>query len=464
MPPQLLIQILLLAVLGALTGSLINWAIYRWAITRYLPVSPFMKRVPDQLREQHPDYVAENRLDEVQPRAALDFVPIVGWFRLRRDASVFGKACWLRPLLIELTWMIGLPLFFLWQHNGGLIGFDPAVGLTPADADQFASLANGWFWLHSILIALMFIATFIDFDEQMIPDQVTVPGTLVALIASAIFINVRLPLTVPTPAALRSLSSIDFASPDVPGAWVTSTTGLLACVAIFVIWVLALLPKIYPPREFGLGHWGSLKIMLASTFRPRRKNECELRVRPRTTSLMTRIYLLMLFVGVILLPIAWFSWLGMAAKISLVSSFIGLGVAGGLIWGIRIVGGVALGQEAMGFGDVTLMCMIGAFLGWQASMAGFVYSIFFAVVLAIILFVMTKKSYLAFGPYLCMGSLLAMFRWPSVWSDFEHIFWMGPWLLAAFGGSLVLMAILLPLVRWLKESLLGVDLNADETA
>ena len=85
----------------------------------------------------------------------------------------------------------------------------------------------------------------------------------------------------------------------------------------------------------------------------------------------------------------------------------------------------------------------------------------FALVFAIILFIITKKSYLAFGPYLCMGSLLALFRWPSVWQEFFHVFEMGPFLLLAFGGCLVLMAVLLPVVRWLKESMLGVEQPED---
>jgi len=441
------IQILLLAVLGAVVGSLINWAIYQWAICQHRPISPFMKPRPELLREQ----ADRETLSQLGPRSGLDFLPILGWFRLRRDASILGTGCWVRPLLIEIAWAIGLPLFFLWQHGGGLIGVDPKTGLAVASVAKFTTCATIWFWLHTILIALMFIATFIDFDERMIPDQVTVPGTIIALLAAAALPAGRLPHL----AMLPALVNTDYATPLAAGPWHAGIVGLATCLAIFVVWVLALLPKVIPLREFKLGLAGNLKIMLASIVRPARKTSCDLRTSKRSMPMMTRLYLGILLVGVILIPVAWMGWLGPIQKTSLVSAFIGLAISGGLIWGIRIVGGLTLGQEAMGFGDVTLMCMIGAFLGWQASVAGFVYSIMFAVVFAIILFVITKKSYLAFGPYLCMGSLLALMRWPSVLKEFDHVFFLGPWLLVAFGGSLLLMAILLPLVRWLKESMLG---------
>jgi hypothetical protein len=196
-------------------------------------------------------------------------------------------------------------------------------------------------------------------------------------------------------------------------------------------------------------------MIMASIVRPARAGSCDVRIKQRSMFGLTRFYLLMLIVGLVAIVASWF-FLSPLQKLSFVSSFIGLAVSGGLIWGIRIVGGFALGQQAMGFGDVTLMCMIGAFLGWQAGLAAFVYSIGFAVVMAIILFIITRKSYLAFGPYLCMGALLAILRWPETWTSFgQPVFWWGPWLLVWLLVSLVMMAVMLPMVRWLRETALG---------
>ena len=300
----------------------------------------------------------------------------------------------------------------------------------------------------------MFVATFIDFDEQMIPDQVTVPGTVIALVIAALIPASRLPLQSFGPAG-TIVDHIDFSSPGKIGDWYLGSKGLLTCLAIYCVWVWGLLPKVIPLREFGLGIFGSCKMIMASIVRPARAGSCDVRIKQRSMFGLTRFYLLMLIVGLVAIVASWF-FLSPLQKLSFVSSFIGLAVSGGLIWGIRIVGGFALGQQAMGFGDVTLMCMIGAFLGWQAGLAAFVYSIGFAVVMAIILFIITRKSYLAFGPYLCMGALLAILRWPETWTSFgQPVFWWGPWLLVWLLVSLVMMAVMLPMVRWLRETALG---------
>ena len=56
---------------------------------------------------------------------------------------------------------------------------------------------------------------------------------------------------------------------------------------------------------------------------------------------------------------------------ALLTALVGLVAGGGIVWVVRLIGAVALRREAMGFGDVTLMAMVGAFVGWQASLIVF---------------------------------------------------------------------------------------------
>jgi len=445
---------ILFALLGAVIGALINWAIYQWAMTQHRPISPWMKPRLDLVGEED-----AAKLNTMQPRSGLDFVPIVGWLRLRREGNVHGNWAWIRPLLIEVAWMIGLPWFWFWQHGGGLLGDQYAI-LIPGMVTEYADNVTIWFWMHATLIALMVIATFIDFDERMIPDQITIPGTVLALLIAAIWPESRLTLDIAAKAG-PAFEHVHYATRQInraviPGGWYTTVPALLSCIGIWLVWGWGLLPKIIPDGRFKLGLFGSMKIMLASIRRPARKTDCAIRTTTRKPFWITVPFIALAIGGSILLAIVW-GFLPDTNKLSLVSAFIGMGCAGGLIWGIRIVGSVVMGQEAMGFGDVTLMAMIGAFLGWQASLAGFVYAMFFAVGFAILLFIITRDSYLAFGPYLCMGALTALLTWPGTWKTFAPtVFFLGPWLLIVGAVSLFLIAVLLPMVRWLKEKALGV--------
>ena len=100
---------------------------------------------------------------------------------------------------------------------------------------------------------------------------------------------------------------------------------------------------------------------------------------------------------------------------SLLSAVIGMTAGLVLVWGVRIIGQIALRQEAMGFGDVTLMAMIGAFLGWQAVMVTFFLAPFAGVIIGIIQAITRRENEMAFGPYLSLAALVVVLFWESIW-------------------------------------------------
>lgn len=80
--------------------------------------------------------------------------------------------------------------------------------------------------------------------------------------------------------------------------------------------------------------------------------------------------------------------------------------------------GAVVPREAMGFGDVKFIAMIGAFLGWQAV----VFTIFAASIIGAVIGLLQKfvireewARPLPFGPYLALGAFIWIFFGPAVW-------------------------------------------------
>lgn len=96
-------------------------------------------------------------------------------------------------------------------------------------------------------------------------------------------------------------------------------------------------------------------------------------------------------------------------------SLAGLIVGGGLTWGLRLVSSVLLGQEALGLGDVTLMAMVGSFLGWQAILPILLLAPLCGILIGFLTRVMTGKTYLPYGPYLCAATLIVLMGWKWFW-------------------------------------------------
>jgi leader peptidase (prepilin peptidase)/N-methyltransferase len=96
-------------------------------------------------------------------------------------------------------------------------------------------------------------------------------------------------------------------------------------------------------------------------------------------------------------------------------SVTGLVVGAGLTWLVRAVSGWLLGQEALGFGDVTLMGMIGSFLGWQPTVIAFMLAPLCALSVGLAVKLLGNRSYVPYGPYLSLSALLVLFTWRWIW-------------------------------------------------
>lgn len=90
-------------------------------------------------------------------------------------------------------------------------------------------------------------------------------------------------------------------------------------------------------------------------------------------------------------------------------AIIGIAVGGGTLYIIGLVGEIILRKEAIGFGDVKFMGMFGGFLGWQLVLISFIIACVIGSLFGIFYFIFTRKHYIPFGPFLCIGVFLTLF-------------------------------------------------------
>jgi leader peptidase (prepilin peptidase)/N-methyltransferase len=92
------------------------------------------------------------------------------------------------------------------------------------------------------------------------------------------------------------------------------------------------------------------------------------------------------------------------------SALAGILVGGGLLWAIATAWELLRGIEAMGFGDVKMLAMIGAFLGWKLTLLTFVLSTMAGGLLGAGLLLAGRgkmNTALPFGTFLALGALAA---------------------------------------------------------
>jgi len=142
-------------------------------------------------------------------------------------------------------------------------------------------------------------------------------------------------------------------------------------------------------------------------------------------------------------------------------SLAGLIVGGGMVWGVRLMGYWVLRQEAMGFGDVILMGMIGSFLGWQPTVLVFFLAPLCALVVLAGSWIFRRQREIPYGPYLSLAALLVILGWKRIWPAAERVFELGPLLPIAGVLTAGAFVLCLQLIQGVKR-LLGIAPGGDE--
>lgn len=131
-------------------------------------------------------------------------------------------------------------------------------------------------------------------------------------------------------------------------------------------------------------------------------------------------------------------------------SLAGLLTGGIVTWLVRLLAGKILGAPALGGGDVTLMAMIGAYIGWQPTLCVLALAPLAGVVLGLACRLVTGRSFVAFGPYLAFSTYIVLISWRFLWADWlslRDIFSHWPTVVGMVSGAIVGMCLLLGLIR-----------------
>ncbi|MGO8988917.1 MAG: prepilin peptidase [bacterium] len=100
------------------------------------------------------------------------------------------------------------------------------------------------------------------------------------------------------------------------------------------------------------------------------------------------------------------------SQITFTNSLLGILLGGGSLFLIATVYQWLFKREGMGGGDVKLLAMIGAFLGWKAVILTILLGSLVGSIIGIILMVSKGKDFkyaIPFGPFLSLGAVIALF-------------------------------------------------------
>ena len=98
-------------------------------------------------------------------------------------------------------------------------------------------------------------------------------------------------------------------------------------------------------------------------------------------------------------------------------SLVGIVVGGGALWGMFEIYRLIRHEEGLGFGDVKMLAMIGAFIGWRLTLIALIVASVAGSLVGLALILSGRgsmKSALPFGTFLALGAAFAAVLGPGL--------------------------------------------------
>jgi leader peptidase (prepilin peptidase)/N-methyltransferase len=336
--------------LGCIIGSFLNVCIYR------MPLE--MSIVTPSSHCPHCKYAIPFYLN----------IPLVTWLALKGRCKNCGAPISFRYFLVEL--LTGLAFVGCWLKFGD--PDHPLSSLTIALA-------------YSIFLGGLMVASFIDFEHFIIPDEITYGGAALGLVASLL-----------TP-ALQS-------APSAGMGVVRSVVGIV--VGAGTVYVILRLGKLMFGRHLLKLEPGT-KIIFTETVLCLGEREIPYEeifyrktdtivLSARRVELVDRCY--------------------REAVIKLSPSVLDIGGEklnpAEVAWLEAWCDEVVLPREAMGLGDVKFMGAIGSFIGWQGALFSLMVSSLIGATVGVILIALRRREWssrMPYGPYIALSAVVWVF-------------------------------------------------------
>ena len=325
-----------------------------------------------------------------QPLPWLNAIPLLGYFLVGGRCKHCQQRIGIRAVILPiLLGLMYMGIYFFYMKDAAWVFPFSTYNYLP---DTRLALVI----YHSILFTLLLLATLTDLDWMLIPDSITIPGMIIGVVLGTFWYVELHPISLWRPPDANPMAN----PPIVAPAWLT-VHGWKTFIS-----------------NWGGGQWGGSEQGMA-----------------------WRYWILDYY------HLNWNKVIGFS------TSIVGLIAGGAVVWAVRALFTFLLGKEAMGFGDVTLMAMVGSFVGWQIAVLAFFLAPFSAVIFGLISWLFLGKKMIPFGPYLSLSTCALVIVLRPIWDRlfFIQVFWEASDYIAISLGVMTGLAVIGTMSQWMKR-------------